>query len=101
MPHNVSYSSTGFTASSNGSQNSLNLNVPSPASSTISSNAGPQSPFGLPRKTSFICLYSYIVQSKYLQYFIQILFTIFKVMFNNFCNKVELILIIEFCFIIN
>lgn len=48
MPHNVSYSSTGFTSTSNGSQNSLNLSVPSPASSTISSNAGPQSPFGLP-----------------------------------------------------
>lgn len=48
MPHNVSYSSTGFTTSTNGSQNSLNLSVPSPAASNISSTAGPQSPFGLP-----------------------------------------------------
>lgn len=49
MPHNVSYSNNGFSTPNTGSQNSLNLSVPSPASSTISSNAGPQSPFGLPR----------------------------------------------------
>ncbi|CAG2180560.1 unnamed protein product, partial [Oppiella nova] len=49
MPHNVSYSSTGFTTSTNGSQNSLNMSVPSPAGSSISSStAGPQSPFVLP-----------------------------------------------------
>lgn len=50
MPHNVSYSNQGFTNPAHGtsisapqSQNQLNISVPSPASSTISS-FGPNSP---------------------------------------------------------
>ncbi|RWS24719.1 hypothetical protein B4U80_06069, partial [Leptotrombidium deliense] len=63
MPHNVSYSSQGFTNTSSATisrqqnqiNNVLNISVPSPAASTISS-FGPNSPqSGLPSEESHIC----------------------------------------------